>query len=160
MIKFQSYSKCQVSVERTVSGSESKAMGCPGSIVTEGNILSLDFFGFSRSKDKNASIVYLWKTRLCAVRINNHKKKCYFLRVLFYQMKRLEVSNIHRNCKIRSGGSKGRGREGCVPPWIQILSISCIFWVNLTKSYVGTQWGVGAPSSGKSWSATDTHITI
>ena len=29
-----------------------------------------------------------------------------------------------------------RGREGR-PPWVQILSISCSFWENLAKSYVG-----------------------
>ena len=43
-----------------------------------------------------------------------------------------------------SGGSKG-GCEGYVPPRAQILSISCSFWENLAKSYVG------APSAGKSW---------
>ena len=36
------------------------------------------------------------------------------------------------------------------PPGVQILSISCSFWENLTKSYVGTPQGVGTPSSGKS----------
>ena len=35
---------------------ESEAMRGLGSIPTEGNILSLDFFWFSHSKDKNASI--------------------------------------------------------------------------------------------------------
>ena len=35
------------------------------------------------------------------------------------------------------------------PPGVQILSISCSFWENLAKSYVGAlPWGVGAPSSG------------
>ena len=38
------------------------------------------------------------------------------------------------------------------PPGVQILSISCSFWEILAKSYVGAPlWGVGAPSSGKSW---------
>ena len=37
------------------------------------------------------------------------------------------------------------------PPGVQILSISCSFWENLAKSYVGAPWRVGAPSSGKSW---------
>ena len=37
------------------------------------------------------------------------------------------------------------------PPPVQILSISCSFWENLAKSYVGAPWRVGAPSSGKSW---------
>ena len=39
----------------------------------------------------------------------------------------------------------------CAPPGIRILSISCSFWENLAKSYVGTPPRVGAPSSGKSW---------
>ena len=45
------------------------------------------------------------------------------------------------------------GGEGCTPvPGVQILSISCSFWENLPKSYVGAlSWRVGAPSSGKSW---------
>ena len=34
---------------------------------------------------------------------------------------------------------------------VQILSISCSFWQNLAKSYVGAPRGVGTPSSGKSW---------
>ena len=38
------------------------------------------------------------------------------------------------------------------PPGVQILSISCSFWENLAKSYVGgPPWRVGAPSSRKSW---------
>ena len=42
-------------------------------------------------------------------------------------------------------------------PGVQILSISCSFWKNMAKSYVGAPppRGVGAPSSGKSWSATE-----
>ena len=51
-----------------------------------------------------------------------------------------------------SGGSKGGGREGRVLlPAVQILSISCSFWENLPKSYVGAPRRVGAPFSGKSW---------
>ena len=38
-----------------------------------------------------------------------------------------------------------RGREGRTLPGAQILSISCSFWENMAKLYVG------APSSGKSW---------
>ena len=49
-------STCQVSVERIVLDLESEAMRGPGSIPTGGNILSLDFFLFSHSKDKNATI--------------------------------------------------------------------------------------------------------
>ena len=55
---------CQVSVESRVLDLESEA---PGSIPTGGNILSLAFFLFSRSKDENANIgisVRLWKTLL------------------------------------------------------------------------------------------------
>ena len=38
------------------------------------------------------------------------------------------------------------------PLGVQILSISCSFREKLAKSYVGAPpWGVGAPSSGKSW---------
>ena len=47
-------SKCQVSVENIVLDLESEAMTGPGSIPTGGNILSLDFFLFSCSKDKNS----------------------------------------------------------------------------------------------------------
>ena len=44
------------------------------------------------------------------------------------------------------------GRGTCAAPQgAQILSISCSFWENLAKSYVGAPRGVGAPSSGKSW---------
>ena len=43
------------------------------------------------------------------------------------------------------------GREGCGPPGVEILSISCSFWENWAKSYVGAPWAVGASSSGKSW---------
>ena len=42
-------SKCQVSVERIVLDLESEAMRGPGSMLTGGNILSVDFL-FSRSK--------------------------------------------------------------------------------------------------------------
>ena len=49
-----------------------------------------------------------------------------------------------------SGGSK-EGGEGRAP-WVQILSISCTFWVNLAKSsYLGPPCRVGAPTSRKSW---------
>ena len=45
-----------------------------------------------------------------------------------------------------------RGVQGMhAPVGAQILSISCSFWENLAKSYVGAPWGVGTPSSGKSW---------
>ena len=47
-----------------------------------------------------------------------------------------------------------KGGEGCVPPPVQILSISCRFWENLGKSIVcwhPLPWRVGAPISGKSW---------
>ena len=50
-----------------------------------------------------------------------------------------------------SGGSKGAALAMRAPR-AQILSISCSFWENLTKSYVGTHLRrVGAPTSGKSW---------
>ena len=35
------------------------------------------------------------------------------------------------------GGSKGAARDASSAPGIQILSISCSFWENLAKSYVG-----------------------
>ena len=38
---------------------ESEAMRGPGSIPTGGNILSLDFFLFSHSKDENAKLAFL-----------------------------------------------------------------------------------------------------
>ena len=40
--------------------------------------------------------------------------------------------------------------EARPPPGVQILSISCSFWENLAKLYVGAPRGVGAPSLGKS----------
>ena len=49
-------STCQVSVERIVLDLKSEVMRGPGSIPTGDNILSLDFFLFSRSKDENATI--------------------------------------------------------------------------------------------------------
>ena len=68
--KFKDFlsSTCQVSVERIVLDLESEAMRGPGSIPTGGNILSLDIFLFSRSKNENATIgisVHIWKTLLC-----------------------------------------------------------------------------------------------
>ena len=42
-----------------------------------------------------------------------------------------------------------RGARG-TPPGVQIISISCSFWQNLTKSYVGA-WRVGTSTSRKSW---------
>ena len=47
---------CQVSVERRVLDLDSEAMKGPGSIPIGGIVLSLDFFLFSRSKNKNANI--------------------------------------------------------------------------------------------------------
>ena len=47
---------CQVNVERIVLDLESEGMRGLGSILTGGNILSLEFFLFSRSKGKNANI--------------------------------------------------------------------------------------------------------
>ena len=47
---------------------------------------------------------------------------------------------------------RGGAGDARPPLGAQILSISCSFWENLAKSYVGAPpWGVGAPSSGKSW---------
>ena len=46
------------------------------------------------------------------------------------------------------------GARGMRAPGVQILSISCSFWGNLAKSYVGAPpppWRVGAPTSEKSW---------
>ena len=60
-------STCQASVVRIVLDLKSEAMRGPGSIPTGGNILSLDFFLFSCSKDENATIgisVHMWKTLL------------------------------------------------------------------------------------------------
>ena len=49
-------STCQVSVERIGLDLESEVLRGPGSIPTGGNILSLEFFLFSRNKDENANI--------------------------------------------------------------------------------------------------------
>ena len=40
-----------------------------------------------------------------------------------------------------------------VPPRVQILSISCRFWENLAKSYVGTPGGLVPPPRGNPGSA-------
>ena len=58
---------------------------------------------------------------------------------------------------ICSGGSK-EGREGRVltPAQVQILSISCSFWENLAKSYVGAPPGkLAPPPRGNPGSATE-----
>ena len=49
-----------------------------------------------------------------------------------------------------------RGREGRVPPWggSKILSISCSFWGNLAKSYVGAPPELAPPPRGNPGSAT------
>ena len=48
-----------------------------------------------------------------------------------------------------------RGTRGMrIPLGVQILSLSCSFWENLAKSYVGAPWRVGAPPPGNPGSAT------
>ena len=64
----------------------------------------------------------------------------------------LSLFSLHHSQIFFSGRSKG-GREGR-PPGVQILSISCSFWENLAKSYVGAKWGVGTPPQGNPGSAT------
>ena len=46
------------------------------------------------------------------------------------------------------------------PLGVQILSISCIFWENLAKSYVGAPPGVGDPPRGNPRSATGQHCCL
>ena len=47
------------------------------------------------------------------------------------------------------------------PPGVQILSISCSFWENLAKSYVGAPPGeLAPPPRGNPGSATDIFICI
>ena len=44
---------------------------------------------------------------------------------------------------------------GCVPPLgSKFFQFHAVFWENLAKSYVGTPWRVGAPTSGNPGSAT------
>ena len=74
-------STCQVSVERIVLDLESKAMRGQCSIPTGGNILSLEFFLFSRSKDENATIgisMRMWKT-LLPFNGRNTQKPCHMV---------------------------------------------------------------------------------
>ena len=53
-----------------------------------------------------------------------------------------------------SGGSKG-GAGDARPLGAQILSISCSFWENLAKSYVGAPpWELAPPPRGNNGSAT------
>ena len=52
-------SKCQVSLERRVLDLESEAMRGPCSILTVGNILSLDFFCFYTVKTKMSILAFL-----------------------------------------------------------------------------------------------------
>ena len=49
-----------------------------------------------------------------------------------------------------SDGSKGRDAPPPIPR-VQILSISCSFWGNLAKPYVGAPLESLRPISGKSW---------
>ena len=72
--------KCQVSVERIVLNLEPEVMRGPGSIPTGGNILSLDFFLFSCSKDKNGivceklgSAFYLYR----ANKVSSYRTPCH-----------------------------------------------------------------------------------
>ena len=48
-----------------------------------------------------------------------------------------------------SGGSKGGAKDARPPPGAQILSISCSFWENLAKSYVGAPPGSWRPLLGE-----------
>ena len=58
------------------------------------------------------------------------------------------ISNdVHK--RHTSGGSKGGRRGRAPPPGVQILSISCSFWENLTKSYVGAPLGSWRPLLGE-----------
>ena len=52
-----------------------------------------------------------------------------------------------------SAGSKGDARDAC-PPGAQILSISCSFWENLAKTYVGAPGELAPPPRGNPGSAT------
>ena len=72
----------------------------------------------------------------------------------------VEQSNVEfklfRNQTGRDSSGESRGWVGARDartPGVQILSISCSFWENLAKSYVGVPslWRVGAPTSGESW---------
>ena len=51
------------------------------------------------------------------------------------------------------GWSK-RGRRDAPDLLVALFSISCSFWENLAKSYVGTPWRVGAPRGENPRSAT------
>ena len=62
-------STCQVSVERRVKDLESQATRGLGSVPTGANILSLEFFLFSCSKDKNANRVFSKCTRMAIMPI-------------------------------------------------------------------------------------------
>ena len=59
----------------------------------------------------------------------------------------LNYSNV--TFSVTSGTSKGGARDAR-PLEVRILSISCSFWENLAKLYVGASRRVGAPTSGKS----------
>ena len=102
-----------------------------------------------------------------------NSQKCYYFSIFFpksaWKWKNLDPQGARPSCPslgstiapaadtqeiysptFSSGGSKGGARDAR-PPGVKILSISCSFWENLVKLYVGAPRGVGAPSSGKSW---------
>ena len=64
----------------------------------------------------------------------------------------LTSGKINFKKNISSGGSKGGAGEARPPPGVQILLISCSFWEKIRQiRMLAPPWGVGTPSSGKSW---------
>ena len=66
-----------------------------------------------------------------------HQRKCSLSRC-FRSLWRMSVADL-------------RGRKGRAPPGVQILLISCSFGKIWQNRMLAPPWGVGAPSSGKSW---------
>ena len=100
------------------------------------------------------------RKRLWLAFCNFQKKndcRFHFLSEVFHSsieafIKELNISIMDKvygeNLVLTSGGSKGGSRNA--PPG-QILSISCSFWENLAKSYIGAPLESWRPTSGKSW---------
>ena len=83
-------------------------------------------------------IVYIWGWGHCALRLCATPGG--FLGTYLSRIVNSKPNGI--------GKSKGGARDTC-SLGVQILSISCSFRENLAKSYVGTPWRVGTPTSGE-----------
>ena len=71
-------------------------------------------------------------------------------------MKAEFISNVILSRRV-IGGSKVGARDAHPSLGVQILSISCSFWENLTKTYVGAPVGLALPPAGNPGSAPESN---